>query len=74
MTYTAAPTTLAHGERFGKLKVLGREKLKNRSGWKYRVGCECGYSGMLVRPQALMSGRVRSCVKCRDSLSSTGNK
>lgn len=55
--------TLEHGERYGKLTVLGR--VDTDKGPKYRVGCQCGYSGMLVRKNALMRGRVKSCVKCR---------
>lgn len=54
------PIVLEHNERYGNLTVLRKE------GSKYRVGCSCGYSGMLVRARALMrADGVRSCRKCR---------
>ena len=53
------PISLEHGERYGRLTVLG----KTPSG-KYRVGCECGFAGFKVRAKALMSGRVKACRRC----------
>ena len=52
------------GDRYGKLTVLEPVKTE-KHGTKYRVGCVCGYSGMLVRAGALNSGRVTACRKCR---------
>ena len=57
-----APVELQHGERYGKLTVLA--KVKTRRGWRYRVGCDCGYSGMLLRARQLMKGRITACTKC----------
>lgn len=54
---------LHHGERFGKLTVL--KKVMTKRGARYRVGCTCGYSGMLLRAADLMKGRVTSCLKCQ---------
>lgn len=56
------PVTLKHGERYGKLTVLGRVDTKN--GVRWRVGCACGYSGMLVRAREVMSGKVKACREC----------
>lgn len=53
---------LEHGERYGKLRVL--RKVSTKRGIRYRVGCECGYSGMLLRAAQLMKGRVTACLKC----------
>jgi len=54
-------TTLEHGETFGKLRVI--ERVKTPAGrTRYRVGCECGYSGMLVRMSHLL-------LKCSESAS-----
>lgn len=58
------PLVLEHGERFGKLKVLSQVRTKR--GIRYRVGCECGYSGMLLRAAQLMKGSVTACQKCTD--------
>ncbi len=60
---------LEHGERFGKLTVLKRAtNAKGRGGHvgnaRYRCGCECGYSGLIVRGTDLRSGKVWACVKC----------
>jgi hypothetical protein len=57
------PVELEHGERYGKLTVLGKVKTKNGTRW--RCGCECGFSGVLVRTNELMKGRVKSCLKCK---------
>ncbi len=59
------PISLEYGERFGLLTVLRKEK--TTQGTKYRVGCVCGFSGMLVRANALMRGRVKACRKCARS-------
>jgi hypothetical protein len=56
------PVELEHGEKYGKLTVLGKVKTKN--GVRWRCGCVCGYSGMLVRTNDLLKGRVTSCLKC----------
>lgn len=57
------PAELEHGDRYGKLTVL--EQLRNYKGAiRYRVGCECGHSGMVVTVGALTSGRRTACVKC----------
>lgn len=53
-----------HGERYGRLRVLGHVETK-KHGIKWRVGCECGYSGMLVTANQLLKGRKTSCGKCR---------
>ena len=55
--------TLEHGERYGQLTVL--DKVKTSHGWRYRVGCVCGYSLGLESAKRLMSGRITSCRKCR---------
>ena len=55
--------TLEHGERFGQLTVL--DKVKTSHGWRYRVGCTCGYSMGLESAKRLISGRITSCRKCR---------
>ena len=60
-----APVTLAHGERYGRLRVLG--SVKTRNGLRYRVGCECGNSRELYRAVELMRGRVKECGKCRSN-------
>jgi hypothetical protein len=54
---------LHHGERFVKLTVI--EKVSTNRGNRYRVGCVCGYSGMILRAGQLMSGRVTACLRCR---------
>lgn len=60
------PITLEHGERFGKLTVLERVKGVDGRGWRYRVGCECGYQGMKpLRAAQLMKGKVTACRKCQ---------
>lgn len=56
------PIALEHGKIFGKLTVLGTVKTKR--GNRYRVGCECGYSGMLLRAAQLTKGSVTACLKC----------
>ena len=56
--------TLEHGERYGKLTVL-EQVITKKGRTRYRVGCECGYSGMLCGVNQLMKGKVKSCVKCR---------
>lgn len=53
---------LEHGERYGKLTVL--TKIKTARGTKYRCGCVCGYSGVLLRAAQLMKGSVTACLKC----------
>lgn len=58
-----APVTLEHGERYGKLTVL--KEVRTKRGTRYRVGCQCGYSGMLVKAKHLMEGRIGACLKCR---------
>lgn len=58
-----APIEIQHGERFGRLTVL--KKLKTGRGTRYRVGCTCGYSGMLLRAAQLMKGSVTACLKCK---------
>ena len=58
-----APIELQHGERYGKLTVL--TKVRTNRGWFYRVGCVCGYNGMLLRAAQLMKGSVTACLKCR---------
>jgi hypothetical protein len=60
-----APITLEHGEVYGKLTVLDRVHTKR--GTRYRVGCTCGYSGMLLRAAQLMKGSVKGCLKCEGS-------
>lgn len=47
---------LEHGERYGKLTVL--TKIKTARGTKYRCGCTCGFSGVLLRAAQLMKGSV----------------
>ena len=59
-----ATTTLDHGERYGELTVL-EQVITKKGRVRYRVGCECGYSGMLVRASHLMKGKVKSCLKCQ---------
>ena len=56
------PLTFDHAERYGKLRVLAKVKTKNGTRW--RCGCECGFSGLLVRATDLLKGRVKSCLKC----------
>jgi hypothetical protein len=56
------PSTFEHGERYGKLTVI--EKVKTKNGARWRVGCECGYSGLLVRANDLLKGRMTACLKC----------
>lgn len=56
------PVELQHGERYGRLTVL--EKVRTNLGWRYRVGCVCGYSGMLLRAGQLMKGSVTACLFC----------
>lgn len=53
---------LEHGERYGKLRVL--KQVRTKRGIRYRVGCGCGYSGMLLRAAQLMKGRVTACLRC----------
>ena len=55
------PVTLEHGERYGKLTVLGKEP----SG-KYRCGCSCGWI-IKARAKKLMRGWVKSCKRCATS-------
>ena len=57
------PVTLEHGEKFGRLTVI--EPIKTKRGIRYRVGCLCGYSGLLVKANHLMKGRVKACLKCQ---------
>lgn len=57
--------TLEHGERFGRLTVLGAVKTK-KHGTRYRCGCACGNSGFLTKATRLMRGVDRSCGRCRD--------
>ena len=57
--------TLNHGERYGKLTVLG--KVKTAHGWKYRVGCVCGNSRELHNAYRLMKGKVTQCGKCQST-------
>jgi predicted SprT family Zn-dependent metalloprotease len=56
------PVTLEPGERYGKLTVL--EPVKTKHGLRYRVGCTCGHSGLLVRTNDLLKGRRTACLKC----------
>jgi ribosome-associated translation inhibitor RaiA len=56
------PVEMSHGEKFGQLTVLGKVKTKN--GVRWRCGCRCGFSGVLVRTNDLLKGRVTSCLKC----------
>lgn len=55
---------LHHGERYGKLPALDR--VKTAHGLRWRVGCVCGYSGMLVRTNELLKGRRTACLKCSE--------
>jgi hypothetical protein len=57
-----SPVTFEKGEKYGKLTVLGKVKTKN--GVRWRCGCACGFSGVLVRTNDLLKGRVTSCLKC----------
>ena len=52
-----------HGDRYGRLTVLAKVKTKEGRR-RYRVGCECGYSGTLARKSHLNSGRMTECFKC----------
>lgn len=52
--------TLNHGERYGKLTVLGKAEHG-----RYKCACVCGFSDVKVRAKALMSGRVKSCRRCK---------
>lgn len=52
-----------HGERYGKLRVLGPVETK-KHGLKWRVGCECGNSKDLVTANQLLKGRKVMCVRC----------
>ena len=56
--------TPQHGDRFGRLTVLGVVPSKKREN-RYRCGCTCGFSNVLVRAIHLNSGRVTACLKCR---------
>jgi len=57
------PIELEHNERYGQLTVLA--KVKTAHGWRYRVGCVCGYSAGLESAKRLMSGRIKACSRCR---------
>lgn len=59
------PAGVDPGDLFGKLRVLQRIKTK-KGRIRYRVGCECGYSGMLVSSGQLRSGVRAACLKCAD--------
>lgn len=52
-----------HGERYGRLRVLGPVETK-KHGIKWRVGCECGYRGMLVTANQLLKNRKTACGRC----------
>jgi hypothetical protein len=58
--------TLEHGERFGKLTVLRKVGRGDDRGAKYACGCACGFKPFFAKPSHLMSGRVKSCRRCRD--------
>jgi hypothetical protein len=58
------PVELEHGERYGKLTVLRKHSTKRKGSILWRCGCVCGYSGVLVRTNDLLKGRVTSCLKC----------
>lgn len=60
---------IEHGERYGKLTVLESLK-KYDGGTRYRVGCVCGHSGMVVTAGALTSGRLVACRRCAPQESS----
>ena len=57
------PVTMEKGEVYGKLTVLAKVKTKN--GLKWRCGCQCGFSGVLVRTNELLKGKIKACLKCR---------
>lgn len=52
--------TLARGEKFGTLTVLGPVAGENL---RYRVGCTCGNSAILVTARQFDKGKAR-CRKC----------
>lgn len=66
-----APALLEHGSRFGKLTVL-EPVLRYNGARQYRVGCECGHSGMIVTAGALMNGRKKACKKCTSAAIAKG--
>ncbi len=61
---------IEHGAVFGKLTVLRkatntRGDGSNVGNARFRCGCVCGYSGLIVRGTDLRSGKVWACVKCK---------
>lgn len=62
---------IREGSRFGSLTVVrndyGQSNMK-----RFVVRCDCGYSGMIVRTNALLRpDGVRACPRCRKEKASS---